>query len=436
MLGAAANVGCAGGPKRVERPAPAGPHRFDAQSLWVLSDTDMAGTAYADGKLLQRAGERDQLTSIALGSNPAAKASIAASNSVVGWPGSIERHGAFAYVVEVRGEVPDDVERVDSPYEGLPPGRKLQTFEWSGGRWIRTSTISIGINPRSVDMPPSAQWLVAPTDNEGGALSFVGLEDGRPEGSVAHVPLPAHSYGREGTVGAAHAEVDPSGRYIALNLGCQAIQFVRVVAQGGRVTGVQTVGEPLVVGAWLSMGRWSVDGSHFLVADTGWGPKRLDAATNGPGQLVAIRFDPDGEHAVASRAEVSLSPESFELDPSGTLAVVVNMERTYLPRGLPYSLFGRRDGHSLSLVEFDSSTGDLRTVDGPIWAEGVLPENAVFDRDGDAVAVAVFHERSKQPKEGWVQFWHVDRSGETPRLVPTQYRIPVPRGAHDLIVVP
>jgi hypothetical protein len=222
---------------------------------------------------------------------------------------------------------------------------------------------------------------------------------------------------------------------LALNLGQTHVAFARVLFEEDRPVGLEPIGEPVAAGDWLAMGRWSRDGRHFIVADTGWGPSDLDAAMNGPGQILAIRFDPDGAHEIVSRAEVSLSPESFELDPTGTLLAVVNMERTYLPGGLPHALFGRRDAYSLSLVAFDPASGQLRTVDGPVRGEGVLPENAAFDRDGDTVAVAVFHERSDAPREGWVQFWQIDRSGHEPRLRPTVHRVAVPRGAHDLLVV-
>lgn len=134
--------------------------------------------------------------------------------------------------------------------------------------------------------------------------------------------------------------------------------------------------------------------------------------------------------------KASLSPEGFDVGPSGTLLVVVNMERTYLPEGLPYSLFGRRQRWSLSLVDFDPVSGELSLQDGPIAFEGVLPKHAVFDRDGDMIAVAVFHDRQHAPDVGWVEYVHVDRSVGGARLAPTGVRTLTDRGAHQLAMLP
>ncbi|MEO6624648.1 MAG: hypothetical protein ABIN37_07435, partial [Burkholderiaceae bacterium] len=57
---------------------------------------------------------------------------------------------------------------------------------------------------------------------------------------------------------------------------------------------------------------------------------------------------------------------------------------------------------------------------------------AVFDRDGATVAVAVFHEKAEKPQAGRVEYFHVDRTGATPRIVPTGRSQRVTRGAHFL----
>jgi hypothetical protein len=85
-------------------------------------------------------------------------------------------------------------------------------------------------------------------------------------------------------------------------------------------------------------------------------------------------------------------------------------------------------------VSFDASNGELRTVDGPLAFNAVLPEDAVFDRDANMLAVAVFNDRVAQPKDGWIELFAIDRSHGAPKIIPTGRRIRMPRGVHDLAV--
>ncbi len=66
---------------------------------------------------------------------------------------------------------------------------------------------------------------------------------------------------------------------------------------------------------------------------------------------------------------------------------------------------------------------------------GVLPEDAVFDAAGDQIAVVVYQDHNAPRSNGWVAFFDVDLTGTTPRVQPTNRRIPLPRGAHDLYVI-
>jgi hypothetical protein len=67
--------------------------------------------------------------------------------------------------------------------------------------------------------------------------------------------------------------------------------------------------------------------------------------------------------------------------------------------------------------------------------EGVLPEDAVFDRDANMLAVAVFNDRVEKPRDGWIALFAIDRSQGAPKIIPTGQRIRMPRGVHDLAVV-
>ena len=117
------------------------------------------------------------------------------------------------------------------------------------------------------------------------------------------------------------------------------------------------------------------------------------------------------------------------MSPDGSRLVAVNMNRTYLPDSIPARWFPGRDTASLSLIAFDAERGQGQVLDEAHF-EGLLPEDAVFDADGDAIAVAIFHLRGGD--QGLVEFWTVTDD----RLQRSGYRLPVARGAHDLLRLP
>lgn len=92
----------------------------------AVSDADMAGTAYADGKLELFNERMDEVTRFTDG---AARITGYASNSVISWPQFVDTHGLLprAYIVETRGPVPLTQPDMDSVYDEFPSG--------PGGRW-------------------------------------------------------------------------------------------------------------------------------------------------------------------------------------------------------------------------------------------------------------------------------------------------------------
>lgn len=428
---------CTSAPEFIERQAMAAAPAFQANALFVLSDADMAATAYADRLVHKIPGQRDALTRL-LPAAPENRVppSVFASNSVTGWPTPMDIGPGcrFAYVAETKGEVATTVTKLDDPYTGWPEGKLISAFDVSGaGAPVPAESIEVGANPKSVHVSPDGRWLVAPVEKVGAELAFVILEHGRPK-QVRTAKFDTVAYDKVAFVrGPQFARINPRGDVIALNVGNTHVAFVKVIFDAaGLPAGVEPIGEPVPAGDWISMGRWSADGRFYITADTGWGPKDMDFIFNGPGAIRSIAFAADGAHRVASMARVSLSSEGFGVDPAGTLLAVVNMERTPFPDTLPFSLFTRRTAASISLVTFNPANGALATVDGPVAFNGVLPEYALFDRDGTGVAVAVFHESAQEPKAGWVEYFHVDRSGATPRIVPTGRRQAVTRGSHYL----
>jgi hypothetical protein len=416
---------------------------FKARAILAVSDADMVASAYADGRLRRRPNTVDQLTIIQPGEDTtkAQRSAVAVPSTVLGWPGAIDASPdrRFAYVVEGRKSPPPNIDRYSSVTEEMPFGRHLAVVGLADLAVPKVlMTTEIGDSPGSVHVAPSGRWLLVTLKEADAPIAFVSLQDGLPQ-SVIKVPLALPNVAQRAyDTGAVFGQVSPAGDIVALNIANTHLAFAKVVFDdAGKPQGAHLIGRPMRLNAkWISMLRWSKDGRHLLVADVGWGPKSTDAVLNGPGYVLSIAFDPSGQHREVSRTKVSLSPEAFEMSPQGDLIIAVNMERTSLPpSGFPFILFGRQSHHSLSLVAFDAITGGLRTIDGPIMADGVLPEDAVFDNDGKTIAVVVYHERSEAPLVGWLQYYEIERGADAPRLRPTNARTMLPRGAHDLIVL-
>ncbi len=432
---------CAGvvGVSIMSAPTYADPERFEARALAAASDVDMAGTAYADGGLKPLSGQQDALTLVTqLDAAPPDTRAVSASNSVMGWPGTLEASpdGRLVYVVETRGPAPEGATQIDV-YSEMPGGTLLTTVDVSDPGAPRVvDARPVGENPMSVHVSPDGRWLIIGTRTVGGELSIVPLDArGVPTGvRTLDVGLPGLTQ-RPIDDGALFARLSPAGDVAAVNLANTHVAFVGLEtgADGVPVAG-RMIGEPVAAGDWLAMGRWTKDGRHFLVADTGWGPRPTDAAFNQAGAIVSVRYDAGGAHQVVSRAVTSQSPEGFDLSNDGTKLAVVNMERTYLPRSFPLVMFPRRGFSSLSLVTVDEATGALTTVGRPVRFRGVLPEDAVFDCNDDTIAVAVFHDHVRQPTEGWVALFALTGDDRRPfRELDT--RIMTARGAHDLVVL-
>ena len=413
---------------------------FDAEHPLVLADGDMAATAYADGVLHPIENASDQLIVLSnLESNPDAveptKISAPASNIVMGWPGSTtaSADGRFAYVVGSRNSVDRSIEQVESVWTGFPVGHTLTTIAVDSGDVLAETELCR--KPMSVDRSPDGGWLLIACRDGTNELAVVTLAEGVPT-DVRALDLDVPSYNlRNNADGATYAVVHPGGDAAGVILDDRAVTLVRFEMDAAGIPTAATSEPPQATGRWLSVARWTKAGNHLLVADVGWGPAPADSILNGPGAIVSFALAPDSEErGEISEAIVSKSPEAFEMNRDGTLLAVVNMERTYLPGGL-FGLIPGRSASSLSLVGVDDATGLLTTHGEPVGFRGVLPEDAVFDADGDQIAVVIYQDYDAPRSDGWITFFNVDTTGATPVAQPTNRRIPLPRGAHDLYVI-
>ncbi len=420
-------------------PAPLAPaeNRFDAARLLAVIDSDMAATAYADRRPHAIGGTQDVLAIIDQpGEATDARALVPASNSVMGWPGPVivSADGRLAYVISSRGAIDRSIERLEpSTYAGVPIDDRITTIELETGEVLATDTVCT--EPKAIDLAADGSFLLLACGDAASELAVVVLSDGMPS-DVRAIDLDVPSFSeRARDVGSTYAALRPDGRAAALVLENRAVLQAEFELDAAGIPVSANAGDVITTDRWLSVLRWTRNGRFLLAADVAWGPAPTDAVTNGPGAIVAYQLDPAASgFGEVSAARTGLSPEAFELNREGDLAVAVNMERSYLPGG-PLSVVPGRAASSLSLVAIDQDSGQLTTLGPSLGFRGVLPEDAVFDTDGDQLAVAVYQDHDAPRSDGWVQFFDVRGEGDARYVVPTDRRIVLPRGVHDLAVI-
>jgi DNA-binding beta-propeller fold protein YncE len=414
--------------------------RFDGRYLLAVSDADMVGTAYADGVLRQIPGDVDTLTIIPLPVRDATASTVEVpvSNSVTSWPQviAVAPEGETIYVVETAGPVDDAVTELATA--DLPAGRLLSVIDISGGAdRARVTTVDLGESPAHLAVSPDGAYLAVGLREEGRQLAVLPT-------ATLHNPSSFRFFALARSDGQPSEEVTavawhPSGAFLAVGNDRRELQFYRVSHGADGAAMLSPHGERLQLGNTITYGQFTRDGGYYLTAEINWEavPRPLGNLVNPPGEMIAVRFDPaeSAAHSVAARVAVGLSPEGFAVSPQEDLIVTVDMRRTYLPDGLATVIPGS-DLNSLTLLSFDKTTGALRVLGDPYGFEGVLPEHAAFDADGDALGVVVYNKREQPLEPGYIEFWNVVREGDEPRLERTAVRLPVVRGPHAMALIP
>ncbi len=413
--------------------------QFDGRYLIVASDADMVGTAYSDGRLMQIAGDVDTLSLVQLPltdiSAPVIKLPV--SNSVTSWPQiiAVAPDGNTIYVVETAGQVDDDVTQLNP--DDFPAGRLLTVVDISeGADNAILTTIEVGKNPIHVAISADGAYLaigfrgqehllaILPTStlNDHTTFNYFRIEQANGDPSEEVTAVSWH----------------PSGDFLAVGNDRSELQFFRVTNNADGTVTIASHGKHLDLGNTITHGQFTQDGQFYLTAEINWNtaPAPLGNLINPPGEMIVVRFDAsnNSEHEEVSRMTVGLSPEGFAISPQEDLIVTVNMGRTYLP-DLLAKFMPAGELNSLTLLSFDNQTGQLAAL-GEYGFEGVLPEDAMFDADGDALGVVIYNEREDPNNSGYVEFWNVIREGSEPQLERTAVRVPVVRGPHAIDFIP
>lgn len=389
---------------------------FKAKGLVVISDADMTASAYIDGKLNKMRGAKDILSIMALEEKDTIIYQLEVSNSVTNWTKSLAltKDGNYAFVAETRGGLPDSVQQVSNIFEALPPARKLTVID------IKTKTvishIDAGTIPLVAQLNTTETILVTCVTDIGAEIVFIDWKAPK-FGRKQSVAMPL----KEGEIGrVTDITWHPSGHYLALTLEeLGQIVFLAFKNDNGNYS-IEKIGEAITINGLVGAGQFTSDGKDYIVPNLkNW----VD-----DGELVSIRPDfKEGEHAITSIVQVGRAPEGFAISPNNDFVVVANMKGSHFPREHP--LFTATS--SLSLLSLDHTAGKLKMLEQYPF-EGILPENIVFDQDGDTIALVVYEYHGKD--HGGVEFWELE-TDPMPVLMHLPNRIQVAKGAHALEVL-
>lgn len=395
----------------------------------AISDADMIAGAYANGTLNKVKGIEDKLTFI--DGNEQKLSAVEASNSVISWPAILEWNPAhqFAYVAETRAIHKGDSQQMDNVFTDFPKGKRITVLDYRNKQKpIVVQEKEVGENIQGVSLNQNGNLLVSGSTEEGKELVVMGLKDGLIANTTyfTHESIQTKNTGKGGI---RTVEFHPTKNIIAANLNNTHLLFFRVNNAEGTIE-LEQIGEALEVGKRWSVGNWHPSGNYFILSDLRWGDG-LGAITHGKGKLVSVRFDESGNHKIIDKEKVGLSPEGFDISPDGNYAVTINMRRTWAPKKGFWFVPARKNS-SLSLVKIDPNTGKLEKLGSDYGFEGALPEDGIFDSEGNTIAVAVYHDRNEEsPTEGWIDFWELKNE----KLIKTEKQIKVTRGVHNLLLV-
>ena len=415
------------------------PEAFDAPMIVALTDADMVPSAYVDGRLGPAAGH-DGLTVLRFDGRslrPSYTAAVSVSASVAGpsAPMAITPDGRFAIVLETRGPRPAS-------------GKDVGIAGLSLARTITIIDLADASGPRVVQVVDGPRGAAAASISRDGALVAVGVSaegDGKTTplwlfrwrhgrlGEGQPIEIPGWTPGDELT-GVAFS---PDDKRLALVDQTRDTLAIYDLTDTGDRFGLTRWGNAIPTERYPFIARWSPDGRFILVnAYYAGGSLPKPPYLSPPGTVSAIRIDAQRDeqgrplHIVTDHQTVGRGPEGLTVSPDGRLVVSVNMEASYFPEADP-----RRTRYStLTLLRLDPESGALERLDEPAF-DGLLPESAVFDRDGSHLAVASYGQFDDPRGAGSIDMWRVVTDAQDHRrvrLVQTRTSVPLGRGVFEL----
>ncbi|NEQ45991.1 MAG: lactonase family protein [Leptolyngbya sp. SIOISBB] len=415
------------------------PPNFQGRYIAAISDGDMRAYAYIDGQLgPPRGPDQLSLVTLPLPAAPTLTSSIEVSNSVINPVYSLvaSQDGNTIFVAETK----EAREPEDRLITDLDLGTTLRAIDVSDPTAPKViADVTVGIDPQGVSLDASGTTLALATKEPETPLTFVRFENGE-FGEPIQLPMrgfsPVAELPDQGML-PHHVEWHPTADVIAVNANFRGqVQFYQVMRDAqGNVSDVVPWGNRVVTSKWPMSGKFSPDGRFYVTNDLQWGPDVRGFYLNAPPsqltviELAPLRTEAEAQHFVVGGVSLPRHAESLAFSNDGTLIATSNIGQTWFSPGeTGYSQ------SSLSLIQFDAMTGQVNHV-GDWTFDGILPEGIEFDASDQYVVAGVFEYDTPEPRQGALEFWRVNRAGETPQLEPTDYVIATGPGAHSLIVV-
>ncbi|MCU0324645.1 MAG: WD40 repeat domain-containing protein [Spirosomaceae bacterium] len=405
---------------------------FNARGIVAISDADMAASACMDGRLLKEKGARDQCSVIKFPFqiNDEIK-SVLASNSATNWTKglAISPNGKFAYVVESRGAVADNITEVKDINADLPAGGFVTVIDIADLNQPKVLfKFPTGKNPLAVEVSPSGEYLAITTEDYGKELQVLELDaTGKPI-RIINKPqsFPA---GKVSDI-----SWHPNSDFLAFTLeDSKEVGLIKVLRDGPtqKIIRTELVGKPVKVGSFPAGGQFTPDGKYYLVADMKWlNATKSEASGDSKGEIFVMRFNLEGttDHYLLTKAKVGENPENFAISPDGSLIAVANMNHSFYPWDSPQ--LTKKSSISLLKLSEDGTLNNLSEYE----FEGIMPQGITFDTKGENLAVTVYDYFNFGKRLGGIEFWKVNR-GEKPSLTKQDIKFYLNRGVHSVKIL-
>ncbi|WP_304235206.1 YncE family protein [Jiulongibacter sediminis] len=402
---------------------------FDAKGLLFLTDADMSAFSIMDGNLRKMEDSKDVISTLEFPldyGDPGQIKTDKASNSIFKEAKNIcfTSDQKLAYVLETKGETAYDDTSFEDIEEEFPAGRYVTVIDVTDLKKPKSLyRFPVGRNPSAISIDPSDKYLAIATeeygkeiqlyelDNSGKPVRVIKKPSGLPPGRIVEIKW--HS----------------SGNFlIYLNQDEADLGIIEVHRDGPtqQIIRLELYGDPVKIGGMPTKGEFTPDEKYFIALDKK--KYKTDMEDRSKGELFVIKLnleDRETNHYLISKAEVGENPCNFDIHPSGNYIVVNNLEHSFMPPE-HYMDDGESSLTVLSL-SFDGILESIKTQK----IDGILPSSAIFDKNGQNLAVSIFQYLTFGYSFGGIEFYKFDPNAKSV-LELQKGKIYVPRGAHSL----
>lgn len=210
-----------------------------------------------------------------------------------------------------------------------------------------------------------------------------------------------------------------TGNYLAVTFEhSNKVAFYRLTNDKDGI-GLELKGKPVDCGVNPGVGVFSLDEQYFYAADQNKDYKK--------GSVAGVKLDMvSGQHEFLQSVTANIGPEMIRLSPDGKFLVTVNRRGAHLPS----SDKNKTRMTSISVFKI-LKNGKLKPL-GEYPFPSLYPSDLRFDKSGSMLAV-VANRASGEDDRGEIVFWDFTPNKKIQLKLRTE-RLAVPRGAHSILV--